>query len=402
MKNHKLFSFIFIVLFALSCSYAQSQDKPAKQVKFQHAPYADKKCESCHSSDKPNAKDIISEAPGMCYNCHKPYSGKFSHSPSSLGACLLCHNAHESDIKFLLTEKQPDLCYLCHDQLEKKMTDDKNSTHAPAVDNCTACHNPHVSDVSVMLLKKEMKPLCTECHLEEDIPLSVDIGSVTYKHKPVETEISCIHCHDPHATIFENHLLAEPMDLCLKCHNTEVIAYDGSTLINIEKLLQSNKNHHGPIQEKNCSGCHSPHGSNYYRILLDEYPKEFYTDAFDKNDYKLCFTCHESTLLQDKETTTLTNFRDGKINLHYLHVNKPEKGRTCRACHEVHASNHFNHIRDSVPFGKIKWPLQLKYEAEYTDIKTGKSCDTPNASCVKSGGSCVACHDRKLYNNKKK
>lgn len=250
MKNHKLFSFIFIVLIALSCSCAQSQDKPAKQVKFQHAPYADKKCKSCHGSDKPNAKDIISEAPEMCYDCHKPFSGKFGHSPTSLGACLLCHNAHESDVKFLLNQQQPDLCYLCHDQLEKKMTNDQYSAHSPAVDNCTACHNPHVSDVSIMLLKKEMKPLCTECHLEEDISLSVDIDSVTYKHKPIESEISCLHCHDPHATIFENHLLAEPMDLCLKCHNKEVIAYDGSTLINIEKLLKNSKTQHGPIQEK--------------------------------------------------------------------------------------------------------------------------------------------------------
>ncbi|MCK5516072.1 MAG: hypothetical protein KAI39_04285, partial [Desulfobulbaceae bacterium] len=381
----------------------QSQDtvKSTKAAEFQHPPYADKKCESCHGSEKPNGGDIISDAPELCYSCHTEYSGKFVHSPSGLGECLLCHNAHESDQQFLLNEKQPDLCYLCHEQLEKKMTDDQKSIHTPAVDNCTACHNPHVSEVSSTLLKNAINPLCTECHLEQDIALSVDIATVAYKHKPLETEASCLHCHDPHATIFENHLLAEPMDLCLQCHNQEVTAYDGAELVNIEELLQNNKNHHGPIQEKNCSGCHSPHGSNYYRILLDDYPKEFYTDSFDEKDYKLCFTCHESTILQDRETTTLTGFRDGKTNLHYLHVNRAEKGRTCRACHEVHGSNNFNHIRDSVPFGKINWPLQLKYEPLYTDIATGEPCDTPNASCVKSGGSCVACHDRKVYNNKK-
>jgi len=403
MKNYKLFLFISAIIYVVSCGYVQSQskDNATEPAEFQHKPFADKKCESCHGSDKPNAKDLTSAVPDLCYKCHSKYAGKFDHSPSALGECLLCHNAHESEHKFFLNEKEPDLCYLCHEQLEEKMTNDQNSTHSPAVDNCSACHNPHVSDVSSRLLKKAIQPLCTECHIEEDISLSVDISSVTYKHKPVDTEKSCLHCHDPHATVFENHLLAEPMDLCLRCHNEEVTAYDGSPLINIEKLLQSNKTHHGPIKEKNCSGCHNPHGSDFYRILLDEYPEGFYTDTFDANDYKLCFTCHESTILQDKETTTLTSFRDGKRNLHYLHVNKTAKGRTCRACHEIHASNNFNHIRNSVPFGKIKWPLQLKYEPLYTDTTTGEPCDTPGSSCVKSGGSCVACHGRKMYNNKK-
>ena len=404
MKNYKIFIFISIFFIVFSNGYAQSQNaaKSTKPAKFQHKPYAEKKCTSCHSSEQPNVGDLISAAPGLCYKCHEQYSGKFIHSPTSLGACLLCHNAHESDHLSLLNEKEPDLCYLCHEQLEKKMTNDQVSTHSPAVDNCTACHDSLVSDVSSMLLKKEMKNLCMECHLEKDVTLPVDIATVAFKHKPIETESSCLHCHDPHATIFENHLLAEPMDLCLQCHNQKVTAYDGTELINIEKLLQSNTNHHGPIKERNCSGCHSPHGSNYYRILLDKYPKDFYTEVFEADDFQLCFTCHESTLLQDKETTTLTNFRDGKINLHSLHVNKPGKGRTCRACHEIHASNNFNHIRDSVPFGKINWSLQIRYEALYTNIKTGDPCNTPSSSCVKSGGTCVACHDKKSYNNKKK
>ena len=402
MKSYWVILFLSLVLVILSCGYAQSQDAAvASKATFQHAPFKEQECQSCHTSDKPSGTDITSEAPELCYNCHDTYSGTFVHSPSSLGECLLCHNPHGSENEFFLNEKEPDLCYLCHDQIEKKMTDTQNATHEPAVDNCTACHNPHASEVGTTLLKKKMKPLCTECHTEQGIDLPVDLNTVAYKHEPMESELSCLNCHDPHATIFENHLLAEPMDLCLQCHNQEVKAYDGKPLANIEELLKNSKTHHGPIKEKNCSGCHSPHGSDYYRLLLDKYPEEFYTEAFDENDYKLCFTCHEATLLQDKETTTLTNFRDGSINLHYLHVNKEDKGRTCRACHEVHASNHFNHIRDSVPFGKINWPLQLKYEPLYSDAVTGEPCDTPSDTCVKSGGSCVACHDRKPYNNKK-
>jgi len=404
MKNYKYFIIFSLFFLVFSCGYAQSQNKnpSTKPAKYQHKPYAEAKCQSCHKSEKPNAKDINSDGPGLCYTCHKQYSGKFAHSPTSLGACLLCHNAHESNNKSLLTAKQPDLCYLCHEEMEKKMTNDKLSKHSPAENNCTACHDPHVSDISVMLLKTKIKTLCMDCHIKQEVTLPVDISSVAYKHKPIETETSCLQCHDPHATVFESHLLGEPMDLCLQCHNEKVTAYDGTELTNIKKLLQDNKNHHGPINERNCSGCHSPHGSNYYRILLDQYPKDFYTDTFNQDDYKLCFTCHESTLLRDKTTTTLTNFRDGKTNLHYLHVNRPVKGRTCRACHEVHASNNFNHIRDSVPFGKINWPLQIRYEPLYTNTTTGEPCNTPSSTCVKSGGSCVGCHNTKSYNYRKK
>ncbi|MBE0583003.1 MAG: cytochrome c3 family protein, partial [Desulfofustis sp.] len=369
---------------------------------YQHPPYAEKECDSCHRSDQPSADDIVSETPDLCYNCHDAYEGEFMHSPSSLGECLICHDPHASDQRFLLNEKEPDLCYLCHDQIEGLMTDKRNATHAPAVDNCTACHNPHVSEVGSTLLKEQVKPLCTGCHAEEGVDLPVDINGVAYKHGPLETDSSCLNCHDPHATIFENHLLAEPMDLCLRCHNQEVIAYDGSALTDINTLLQENKFHHGPIKEKNCSGCHSPHGSDYYRILVADYPNKFYTDTFNADDYKLFFSCHESTLLKDSKTTTLTNFRDGDRNLHYLHVNREKKGRTCRACHEVHASNHFNHIRDAVPFGKINWPLPLKYQPIYTDMKSGEPCSNPSDTCVKTGGSCVACHARKAYDNRAK
>jgi hypothetical protein len=131
---------------------------------------------------------------------------------------------------------------------------------------------------------------------------------------------------------------------------------------------------------------------------MNSYPTEFYTKGYTRDDYRLCFTCHDAAAVETRETTTLTNFRNGAKNLHYVHVDRKSKGRTCRACHETHASNHPGHIRASVPFGKINWPLELQYRVEYTNAKTGQPCDQPSATCRQSGGSCVACHDRKTYN----
>jgi len=105
--------------------------------------------------------------------------------------------------------------------------------------------------------------------------------------------------------------------------------------------------------------------------------------GFNVENYNLCFSCHDKAIVQDPETTKLTNFRNGEINLHFKHVNKPEKGRTCRACHETHASNHPKHIRESVPFGT--WELPVNYQKTET------------------GGSCApGCHKLKKYDRLKK
>ena len=79
------------------------------------------------------------------------------------------------------------------------------------------------------------------------------------------------------------------------------------------------------------------------------------------------------------EKLDLTGFRNGNLNLHFLHVNR-EKGRSCRTCHEVHAGNQAKHIRNDVPFGKA-WMLPIDF--------------TEN----RNGGTCVAgCHKPKDYN----
>jgi predicted CXXCH cytochrome family protein len=64
-------------------------------------------------------------------------------------------------------------------------------------------------------------------------------------------------------------------------------------------------------------------------------------------------------------------------------VNKAERGRTCRACHEVHASPNPHQLRESVPYGPKNWLLKVGY----TQTATGGSCAR-------------TCHDTKTYVNK--
>ena len=105
-----------------------------------HYPYAERECESCHD-------------------------------PASLGRML---------------EPQPDLCYMCHEDLGTLYP----VLHGPVGGGyCTACHDPHSSEKKA-LLRYTGRALCLYCHLEEDI-LKNEI------HLGLE-EMQCTDCHDPH------------------------------------------------------------------------------------------------------------------------------------------------------------------------------------------------------------
>ena len=169
-----------------------------------------------------------------------------------------------------------------------------------------------------------------------------------------------------HTSRQERLLASNSAELCLNCHNKS-IETDKRKLDNIAVQIESAEYLHGPLRQNNCIACHQGHGSNFPQILHKPFPPSFYARYAD-HVYDLCFECHNEKLVLAERSTT-TDFRNGDLNLHYLHVNR-KKGRSCRACHHEHASNQPKHIRDQVPFGR--WILHTKYEK--TD--TGGTCIT--------------------------
>ena len=83
--------------------------------------------------------------------------------------------------------------------------------------------------------------------------------------------------------------------------------------------------------------------------------------------------------MHDLKTTTLTDFRTGDLNLHYVHVNRKKKGRSCRACHETHAASKEKQIRDSVPFGPGGWELPIGFEKTNSGGSCAPGCHRPYA-----------------------
>jgi predicted CXXCH cytochrome family protein len=306
----------------------------------------------------------------LCFKCHKDdkTTEREVHGPIALGECTACHDPHQGERKFRLVRQGPQLCYKCHVEKEAAFSP-KRFGHVPTRLDCSNCHDPHTSP-NAFRIQRPIPELCFGCHPDK----RVQVQTVRTDHAAVRIERQCLNCHDPHFADFPKQLQAPPKVLCLRCHDKEVQATDGTRLTNMQALLDEFKDWHGPIRQQDCAACHDPHGTDNFRILRQPYPQEFYA-PFKPEQYSLCFGCHEPTLVLEASTTTLTNFRNGRKNLHFVHVNQKEKGRTCRACHEVHASHRPKHIREAVPFGG--WQVKTNYVKFQTGGKCAPACHVP-------------------------
>lgn len=342
--------------------------------KVVHPPVKEGKCTACHSPHQsPYKYQLRAQGANLCFLCHdkKMVQTKFVHGPAAAGGCTFCHKPHQSKNQYLLVTAGNALCYSCHTDKEQTFKS-KKYMHPPVKESCVNCHSPHGGAYKYNLPADGREDLCFTCHTDKE----EHIKNAKVKHLALDSKRKCLTCHDPHVGNYPDMLRMQPEDLCLSCHNRTYKKDGKVVLVNMKELLEKNKDHHGPIREKDCTACHNPHGSNNFRMLRAYYPPKFYA-PYNPKDYALCFMCHEKTIAEEKYTTTLTNFRNGNLNLHYVHVHKKVKGRTCRACHEVHASNNPKHIRDSVPFGA--WQLPINYVKTKTGGRCSPGCHQPFA-----------------------
>jgi predicted CXXCH cytochrome family protein len=286
--------------------------------------------------------------------CHNAYRKKqYVHEPVARGVCKLCHKLIDAKKhSFKLVRTRQELCGSCHqEQLKGKYL------HEPiGKGKCLDCHNPHNSDYKFLIPVAAIAELCLKCHDKKEIANKL--------HEPV-AEGKCTLCHKNHGSEYRPLLVKNQRQLCFSCHE--------DTMSELDRFKYAHK----PVVDRGCTVCHAAHRSDYFRLLIKEYPSEFYA-SFDISKYDLCFSCHKADKVLIKETENLTDFRNGKTNLHYLHVNTSEKGRTCRACHATHASDEPKHLRKAVAYGGWGVPIQFK--------KT------------ESGGGCSpGCHDPRNY-----
>lgn len=348
--------------------------EPKNTKKTVHAPIMGGDCTSCHNPHRsPNKAMLKDLMPALCFQCHPDsmMKKKVMHPPVAAGDCSACHDNHQSDFPNRLVLEGNALCFQCHPDKEEGLKT-KKTGHYPVKQSCILCHNPHGTEYP-SLLSAPVPDLCASCHPNE---VAARQRSAV-KHEPMTDGKSCRNCHDPHFSDQPRLLVAAQMELCLSCHNKELETGKGK-IANMKALLDANKNAHGPIQGGDCVSCHNPHGSGFWRILARFYPAEFYS-TFTEEKYDLCFGCHDKAAITEKQTKKKTGFRNGEQNLHFVHVNKIGKGRTCRACHEVHADNGLQkHVKQNILFSGWTMPMNFVLRND--------------------GGSCLpGCHGEKRY-----
>jgi predicted CXXCH cytochrome family protein len=194
-----------------------------------HKANNEKACNPCHSEElRVGAKSKQSTDSPSCYSCHKGLiAKKFVHGPAAVWACSTCHQEDSKKIKNAVADPEVQVCRDCHmDDLAA--WDSEEFGHGPTMaGKCAICHNPHGSD-NVFFLVKEINDLCLSCHENILGKPHVMVG-FSGKNHPVRkmaseggnSEISCVSCHDPHAT--NNVYLLEGFkkskeDICPRCH----------------------------------------------------------------------------------------------------------------------------------------------------------------------------------------
>lgn len=347
-------------------------DEPDEKL-MSHEAFASGECTSCHSPHSSNNPSLLkSENVGeLCAECHDVDNKEnmVKHGPAVSGQCNVCHEPHQSANTSLLKEEPPQLCFNCHEKNKEMLN--LPTVHGAYEGSCTECHNPHNSKYE-FLVKEAIPGLCFECHDD----MKDEFKSAKSVHKIINQDKSCISCHSPHASKTQTLLVKEGKDLCFTCHNKEY-KDDDRTLANIYKIVTESKYPHEAVADGDCTDCHFPHSSDNFYLLNSKFPFGSYAKGADPENFSLCFECHESDALKLEKTTSATNFRNGNINLHYLHISK-NKGRNCTLCHNVHGSNNPHIIADKVQFGK--WQMPLNYKA------------------TENGGSCApGCHGRLKY-----
>ncbi len=326
----------------------------AEEAKLVHVPFEEGECLTCHS---PHGSDrekllIYSEENPVCADCHDfdETIHRVNHAPFENKECMECHLPHYGDNRSLLKKDTPELCFICHDDVQEQTG--LSSVHPPLEDDCLTCHFTHNGDNEKNLVENT-PGLCYQCHddIESDAEQAVTV------HAPLNEDGNCLQCHLPHASENYNLLTSSSETTCLQCHG-------------IEKNRKIKPEHfkypHEAVLDGGCISCHLPHSANEHHLLQAKFPQGHYT-KMDEDNFSLCFECHDPDIINLKETEDATEFRNGSVNLHYIHINR-DKSRNCTNCHEIHASTQPRLIKSQLKFGK--WSMKIEFRAD----DAGGSC----------------------------
>lgn len=272
--------------------------------------------------------------------------------------CDRCHTDHTSGEPGLLRETKSALCLPCHIDVEAGPV---SVAHPPGNEACTDCHDPHRSSIRHLLRSEQQLLACSQCH-EEDLERA---ARRPFTHDYFDPETECGSCHYAHQKAEQSFLRENVGETCLTCHDLPIMA-EGTHLEDVGKTIREMPFVHSPAADLECAVCHTPHGANQPALLRLNYPAGSY-DTYRRENYSLCWKCHDASLVEGGATA----FRNGTRNLHQVHVMELKRGRACHLCHTPHAARRPHLISETITFGS--WTGEFDFEA----TSDGGTCNTP-------------------------
>jgi len=175
-------------------------------------------------------------------------------------------------------------------------------------------------------------------------------------------------------------LKTDEAQTCLSCHGKSVPAASGRVISAVAAPPADIPGHNM------CSSCHSVHGGSHER-LLKEANIRTPLGEYDRRNYALCFSCHDARLA---ELPTATQFRDGDLNLHKLHLQREQKSIGCAACHAVHAAGEPRLIARAVNFEGSSWSMPVQFSLTSDGGRCASGCHEPLVYSRRPGGAKAA------------
>ncbi len=249
-----------------ACTECHDKESISEGDTSLHPPFEDDECTECHLDHGDEERLMLAEeGNALCASCHDFSDGDFTAAHGNVqnrgrAACLSCHDPHRSLLPRLF----------------------KPDRHRPlALGTCNPCHR-----YDGRLIRPTVRELCLTCHLREKF-------LQTYVHPPV-AQGDCLVCHDQHGSSQRKLLKGsysgkrwiangeEDYELCLGCHDPEMITADGSA----EKTrfrngwMNLHQRHVGRGEDVTgridrfrgftCRNCHDPHSSSFPRLIRAE------------------------------------------------------------------------------------------------------------------------------------
>ncbi|MAE61680.1 MAG: hypothetical protein CMJ49_10040 [Planctomycetaceae bacterium] len=352
------------------CTYCH--EFAGRPMPVMHKPVERGECLGCHDPHGGHDRTLTREdsIPQLCGRCHDSAAWNRSapHAPVADGRCVSCHAPHGSVFPGLLDATGPDLCLACHDKFDRRLGDVR-FMHKALEDGCKVCHDVHGSDFP-MTIRQPLTATCAKCHEEVENRAT----GAQYSHSVVTTDRACLNCHTPHGGNVPALMIDRQADVCMQCHDEEIDLADGRTVKATPEVMDPQVRKHGPIRDDECSACHEPHGSDRALLLAKSYDWDI-APQFTMPANELCFDCHDKRLAEDQRLDGVTHFRDGDMNLHYVHLARRSWVRYCPACHSPHGSRQDQNVRQFVSFGQ--WQLPIQFERTATGGTCTPGCHLP-------------------------